>query len=95
MLQDWRESSLDGELHALAKSISDRLDSDHGLPLSYNEEASLKFYHNSSHQKPQPRPVMDGSRTNIITQAVGSSELDSITPELHIGQGSKASRVNA
>jgi len=48
-LSDWKESSLDGDLHELAKSFSDRLDSDHGVPLNYEEDANLKFYHNSSY----------------------------------------------
>ena len=48
-LSDWKESSLDGDLHELAKSFSDRLDSDHGVPLNYEEDANLKFYHNNSY----------------------------------------------
>ena len=93
-LSDWKESSLDGDLQELAKSFSDHLDSDHGVPLSYVEDANLKFYHNSSYQNRDAQPEIDGSRTNIITKTLEESGLSLITPELQIEEESKKSKMN-
>ena len=52
-LGDFRESSMHSDLQDLqdlTKSFTDRLDSEHGLPINYADDANLKFYHNSSYQ---------------------------------------------